>query len=128
MAERFEESISGDVGRIQVLLAKLRTYQRYSATVQSVLSDGILLINVGGLQNARCYITYGSAPASNYQPNGRLNVAMDESGVCFELPPELPRIGAKTMVVQAIDDSIPPTLGLDWIRFSNAILNPFDPE
>lgn len=125
---RIEKSIFEDFERFKVLIEKLKSHSRYQATVKSTIEPGILLVDVNGLIDARCYVTYNAPPASGYVPNAVIMVAIDESGICFEIPPEFPRIGQKTMVVQAIDDSVPPTLGLDWIRFSNAILNPFDTE
>jgi hypothetical protein len=110
------------------LLRRLQNLRRYSAIVVKTINPQVLQVNVPSLnlKNVRCYITHYLG--ETYQNNAEIIVNVDESGICFSLPKELPRGPGKTKVVQAIDDSDPATLGLDWLRFNDSAFNPFDDE
>ena len=126
---RVDRSVDdADVAKVVQLLHKIQTYKRYLATVTKLISPGVLEVTVDGinLTKARCYITW--AAGETYVENARIIVAVDDSGICFILPRELPRGPGKTKVVQAIDDSSPATLDLDFVRFNASVLSGFQDE
>ncbi len=111
------------------LLRKLQQYRRYNATVLKTVESGILEVSVDGLgwTNIRCYNTW-AAGSETYVNGARIIVAIDDSGICFLLPRELPRGAGKTKVVQIIDDSDPGTLDVDYVRFNSSVFNAFQDE
>lgn len=121
---RIDHSNDGaDSAKSKALLAELRKRRRYIATIKKTVKEGIFEVDVEGLgwKSARCYETW--AQGSGYEDGAKVIVAADDSGVCFILPRELPRGPGKTKVVQAIDDSDPATLDLDYLRFKAGALD-----
>jgi hypothetical protein len=120
---RIDESKDhGDLEKSIQLLKKLYQLKRYYATVKETVKPGILKVNVSslGLQEIPCYVTWEAA--ETYEVNARIIVSVDqESLVAFILPPELPRTPGKYKVVQNIDDSDPPTLDQDYVRFHSKL-------
>lgn len=115
---------NADLERAVALIKKLQHLRRYIGTVQKTITDNILEVNVDalGLKSVRCYSTWQDK--ETYVVNAKIVVGVDETGICFILPPELPKGPGKTKVVQAIDDSSPATLDLDYVRFKASSLNP----
>ena len=117
---RVEDSIEdNEFAASAAMLRRLYQLRRYYGIVQEQVKTGILKINISnaGVNNVICYNTWGNGP-ENYEKDARIMVSYDpENSVAFILPPELPRTPGKYKVVQNIDDSNPPTLDQDWLRF-----------
>lgn len=118
-----------DVKQVLRLLRQLAAYTRHRATVKKVIKRNTIIevdVPTANLIDARCYVTW--AAGDIYEVDARILVSVLDGGVCFTLPVELPRGPGKTKVVQAIDDSDPATLDLDYVRFKQSELNPFVDE
>ncbi len=120
---RVEEGDGGDLEKAVELLRRLYKLTRYYAYVQGTIKPGILKVDIPklGLTEATCYETYAES-STNYELDARIIVSVDqETGTAFILPLELPRTPGRFKVVQNIDDSDPPTLDQDWVRFKGEI-------
>jgi hypothetical protein len=120
---RIDESRDhGDLEKAVDLLKRLYNLKRYTGFVKETVKSGILKINVPvlGLQEILCYVTWEGT--ETYEKDARIIVSVDqESLVAFILPPELPRTPGKFKVLQNIDDSDPPTMLQDWVRFRSGL-------
>ena len=85
--QRIEDSVDhADAKKAAQLLTKLYLLTRHKATVKKTISPGIYEVSIGvlGLNNIRCYNTWGSGP-DTYKDNATILVTVDETGIAFIL-------------------------------------------